>query len=150
MYCSCNQGNATPSDFSAFMILHTKTNMHSVLKRSAKASDNAFEFAYEINLATDAIEWYGNIADRLGYPRSEFPKTLAAWVMIIHPEDGHAVCDKMHRHLKHQDPYCEIYRVLSKTGDFIYITDFGTALPDRSGSPSKWVGLMRISENPTP
>jgi PAS domain S-box-containing protein len=132
------------------MTFFTKTTKQCELKQSVQLKDNTFEFAYEINLATDAIEWYGNIADRLGYPRSEFPKTLSAWVTIIHPEDGRAVRDKMCRHLKDQDPYYEIYRVLRKDGEFIYITDFGTALQHQSGSPSKWVGLMRISESPAP
>ncbi len=112
------------------------------------ASKTNFERAYELDLSTDKIEWFGNRTGRLGYSRSELPKTLTAGEELIHPDDYRHVREKIQLHLKTQEPYFEMYRVQQKSGEFIYVIDFGTALRDHRGVPSKWIGLMQISEKP--
>ena len=129
----------------------TKRVMKDTFPRSvqhiSRQPETAFEFAYEWNTRTGGIEWYGNIGDRLGYPREELPATLADWERLVHPDDCPGTRDKRREQLSRQESFFEMYRVRCHNGRFVFVTEFGTALQFISNSCSKWVGLMRIADS---
>jgi two-component system, cell cycle sensor histidine kinase and response regulator CckA len=105
------------------------------------ASESVSDLIYEWDLATNDLQWFGNIDQQLGYSPREFPRTIAAWKAMIHPEDRDRVTAAITRHLATRHPFCEEYRVLGKDGVYRYWTDRGTAIWDGQGRPRRLIGV---------
>ena len=125
--------------------LHERFLAQKALKESEErfriAARSASDLIYEWNISSGGLEWFGNIDEQLGYDQGELPRTLAGWEKIIHPNDHDRVMAAVKRHLKTRKPYFEEYRVQRKDGSWLYWTERGTALWDKNGNPSKWIGV---------
>ena len=106
--------------------------------------DIIFDFAYEWDIVSDRLEWYGKVHERLGYVQAEFPSTLKEWQKIIHPDDIEQVKKAIHLQLKTGELYLLEYWVQRKDGNFTSVIDYGTALSNNSGTPYEWVGVMKV------
>ncbi len=104
-----------------------------------------FRLAYEWDIITDTIDWYGRISEELGYSETDFPVTLQEWQNIIHPDEYNLIKRKMQYHLKAQEQYLVEYRVRRKNGDYVYVLDTGTALRNDYDTPYKFTGVMHLS-----
>ncbi len=104
-----------------------------------------FRLAYEWNIITNTIDWYGRIFEELGYAQADFPATLQEWHNIIHPDACNLVRKRLHYHLKAQEPYLVEYRVRRKNGNYMYVLDTGTALRNDFDTPYKFTGVMHLS-----
>jgi len=131
---------------SVFDIRRAKT-FPETINHNHRSTEVNSEFAYEWDIVTDSIEWYGEINKTLGYPKIESPRTLHEWMKIIHPDDYEHVKNTIHQHLKTQGLYQEKYRVQRRDGSFLYITDYGTAFRNNELTPYKLVGLMKLSDS---
>lgn len=104
-----------------------------------------FGLAYEWDIVTDTIDWYGSIYEKLGYPKTDFPATLPAWYAMIHPDERIYVENRLYYHLKTKEPYWADYRVRRKNGGYVYVLDTGTALRNDSDTPYKFAGVIHLS-----
>jgi len=103
------------------------------------------EYGYEWNLITDSISWMGKLYKKLGYEKSNFPKTLRAWEdEMIHPADCQKVKKERYQHLKTGDIFHIKYRVKKQNGKYISLSAQGKATLNSQGTPYKWKGSMRI------
>ncbi len=106
------------------------------------AASCATDLIYEWDIFNGRLEWFGNIDEQLGYLPGEFPRTLAAWEKIVHPDDLERVMAAVEQHLQAGKPYSEEYRVQRKDGIYIYWAERGTALRDEKGNSYKWIGAV--------
>jgi len=105
------------------------------------AAKTASDLIRELDIETGRLEWYGDVAGKLGYKQDEFPRTQEAWESIIHPDDYPRVINELEKHLKEGQPYNTEYRVRSKDGDFLYWSDSVTTILDREGKPDRMIGV---------
>jgi len=103
-----------------------------------------FECAYELNIISDTLEWYGGFHNQLGYKQHETPLSSEKWEKIIHPEDRTAVRKEMQRSMKFENIYMLHYRIVTKNGGTVRVTDSGTILRNSSGTPYKCVGIKKF------
>jgi hypothetical protein len=104
--------------------------------------------AYEWDIINGKIEWFGKIAEQFGFKSNEFIKTQEAWVENIYPADRGKIYSEISRHLKSNDTFLCFYRVWHKYGKLVYVEDLATTLRNESGTPYKWLGLMRLAKKP--
>jgi PAS domain S-box-containing protein len=82
----------------------------------------------------------------LGYKEGELPRNMTVWRRLTHPDDLPWVMETLWAHLK--DPtdslYRFDYRVLSKSGEWRWIANYGKAVAwDAKGKPTRMVGMHR-------
>ena len=109
--------------------------------RSRLAAECASDLIYEWHVSSGRLEWFGDIDGRLGYAPGAFPRTLAAWEAIIHPEDRARVLEALERHQEAGSLFVEEYRVLSRDGRELVWLDRGMPLAHGSGAPTTFVGV---------
>jgi hypothetical protein len=103
-----------------------------------------FDIAYEWDVRTGKMEWYGDIAARLGSPYP--PETRKSWFKIIHASDRRHVCTKISSNIKKHIPYFEAYRLVHAQGYALPVIDFGTAVHNDDNKPLKWIGLLAFTD----
>jgi PAS domain S-box-containing protein len=81
----------------------------------------------------------------LGYEVGELPGHASTWEALVHPEDKPWVIDLLQQHmLDGQYPYKFDYRMLTKSGDWKWIANYGKVVSrDQDGLPLRMVGIHR-------
>ncbi|MFA5352611.1 MAG: PAS domain S-box protein [Thermodesulfovibrionales bacterium] len=115
-------------------------NLHRSEERFRVAAESTTDFIWEWDIAQGSLDWYGAVDAYLGYAPEEFPRTLKAWDLIVHPEDYKRIIASLEEHLRMHRPYREEYRVVRKDGSLCFWLDRGTALFDGEGRPYRMVG----------
>lgn len=110
-------------------------------ERFRVAVQSASHLVCDWDIATGAMEWFGNVDAILGYPPGEFPRTVQAWEQAIHPDDRARVMSAMRHHLRTGAPYAEEYQIRRTDGSYLYWVDRGTALRGADGTPVRWIGV---------
>jgi len=110
-------------------------------ERFKNAAECASDLIYEWDTSTDHLEWYGDIDAALGYAAGEFPRTIEAWLAIIHPDDAPRLAAQVEHHQESCDPIETEYRIGHKDGTWRHWTDRGTAVVDENGIPRKYIGV---------
>jgi PAS domain S-box-containing protein len=110
-------------------------------ERFRLAAESLSDVIYEWDIGSN-VQWFGNIDELLGYAPGEFPRTLEAWLDLLHPEDRAQVWGAVERHLRDETAYNIEYRVRHKCGDWRHWLDRGAALRDASGHPYRWIGAV--------
>lgn len=110
-------------------------------ERFRHAAGIVSDLIYEWDVATDHLEWFGDIDACLGFEPGEIPRTIEAWIGLIHPEDRARLADAVERHRTSTQPIFEEYRIENKAGEWLYWTDRGTPILDLCGRPVRWVGV---------
>ena len=118
-----------------------ETNLQVAEERFRVAAQSLSDVLYEWDIRS-SVEWFGNIDGLLGYAPGEFPRTLEAWVDILHPEDRDRVWRAVDRQLRGEAPYDIEYRVRREDGGWRHWLARGTALRDASGTPYRWIGAI--------
>jgi len=110
-------------------------------KRFRIAAESASDLIYEWDVATDHLEWFGDIDKVLGYEPGQFDRTIEAWLGLIHPDDQDRLAAAVNHHRKTGDPLHIEYSIRRKDGTWRYWTDRGAALVDQAGKPYKLIGV---------
>ncbi|MBN1796772.1 MAG: PAS domain S-box protein [Sedimentisphaerales bacterium] len=103
-------------------------------------SEVTTDLIYEWDVATDHLEWFGDIDKALGYEKGEIRQSIGGWIKLIHPEDSKRLADSVELHRTKTELICEEYRVLKKDGTWAYWEDRGSPIIDENGKPIKWIG----------
>jgi PAS domain S-box-containing protein len=105
------------------------------------AAQSLSDVVYEWDMG-GSVQWFGNIDELLGYAPGEFPRTLEAWMDILHPEDQDRVWTAVEKHLRSEIAYEIEYRVRHNNGAWRHWLARGSVLRDTSGKPYRWVGAV--------
>ena len=114
-------------------------------ERLQLALDASGDGLWDWNIVTGEIYTSSRWLQMLGYGENETPKSMEAWFALIHPYDRFWVADLLQKHLQdHQIPYHFDYRVLAKSGQYVWISNFGKVVQwDKAGQPVRMSGTHR-------
>ena len=105
------------------------------------AGKAAYDLIYEWDVASDALEWFGDVDGLLGYRKGEISRDINAWLDLINPEDRVKLENAVELHKTSTEPIQYEYRVRHKDGTYRHWNDHGLPLIDDKGYPYKWVGV---------
>ena len=111
------------------------------MERFRLAAESATDLIWEWDIDAGVVTWFGAVDALLGYGQGKFPRTLAAWEEILHPDDHDRVMDALHKHLADGFPYSVEYRVRRKDGSLVFWTEKGIATEPEKGGNRKMVGV---------
>jgi PAS domain S-box-containing protein len=100
------------------------------------------DILYEWNIKTGSIQWFGDIDSRLGYENGTFPRTLAAFLKHVHPEDVNNVQAVATNGLKLHQKWQGEYRIINKDGVDLNWYGTGIGIYNQEGNPIKVVGAV--------
>jgi len=93
------------------------------------------------------VRWSQEFRHMLGFSdENDFPNTLYSWSDRIHPEDKEMVFNAILVHLNDytgKTPFDIEYRIMMKSGEYLYFHAFGTTLRDNAGVPRRVAGAVR-------
>jgi PAS domain S-box-containing protein len=110
-------------------------------ERLRAAGKAAYDLIYEWDVASDALEWFGDIDGLLGYRKGEKSRDIKMWLDLIHPEDKVKLGNAVELHRTSTEPIKYEYRVRQKDGTYRHWKDHGLPLFDDKGRPYKWIGV---------
>ena len=110
-------------------------------ERLRTAGKAAYDLIFEWDVASDILEWIGNIDGLLGYGEGEISRDITAWLDLIHPEDRATLENAVERHRISTEPIQYEYRIRHKDGAYRYWNDHALPLLDDKGRPYKWIGV---------
>ncbi len=111
----------------------------------ALALEGSGDGLWDWNIATGEMYYNQGWLGILGYEAQEIPTTVKAWLNLIHPDDLPWVWERLHQHLQNsQVSYHFDYRLLAKSGEYIWISNFGKVVQwDKRGNPLRMAGTHR-------
>jgi PAS domain S-box-containing protein len=77
-----------------------------------------------------------------GYEPEEWIADIDLWERMIHPEDRERVLEEYTRTYAAQEPSFSEYRIITKDGRIIWVSDETRLIRDRNGKPLFWQGVM--------
>jgi PAS domain S-box-containing protein len=77
-----------------------------------------------------------------GYEPKEWIANPGLWSMILHPDDREQVLEEYTRTFTAQMPSISEYRLLTKDGRIIWVSDETRLIRDKQGKPLFWQGVM--------
>ncbi len=101
----------------------------------------AYDLIYEWDVASDSLEWFGDVDGLLGYEQGVISRNIEAWLGLIHTDDKAKLADAVELHRRSTEPIHYEYRVRHRDGTFRTWIDHALPLLDDQGLPCKWVGV---------
>jgi PAS domain S-box-containing protein len=116
--------------------------LHLAEQRFRVAAESISDVIYDWDVATNRVDWFGDIDRLLGYDPGAFPRMRDAWSQRLHPEDHDRVMARLERCLETGDAFDGEYRIACKDGGYRVWCDNGRAVFDRNGKPWRWFGAI--------
>ncbi len=115
----------------------------SELSRLRAAVEASGDIVYDWDLATNSMNWMGPAAALFDLAGSSLPRTADDFHSLISPEDLPRRMRSLSEHLAGAARYdCE-YRIRNEHGEFEWVHDRGAVEHSVSGTPARFVGLLR-------
>ena len=105
------------------------------------AGQAAYDLIYEWDVESDALEWFGDVDEMLGFEEGALSRDIAAWLALIHPADAGQLADAVERHKTSADPIQYQYRIRHRDGSYRYWDDYALPMLDEQQRPYKWIGV---------
>ena len=102
-----------------------------------------FDVLYDWNIQTGAVYFSEQLDEMLGLPPGAFPRSLAAWLERIHPDDHDAATTALWESVAHGRSYATEYRLRREDGTWATVSDKGVIQLDQAGQPANMIGAMR-------
>jgi diguanylate cyclase (GGDEF)-like protein/PAS domain S-box-containing protein len=122
------------------------TDVNATLRTSEErfriAAASAGDVIYEWEIGGDAVVWFGDIDGLLGHAPGAFPRTHAAWMAALHPDDRDRAAAALRGHMDDGEPYVVEYRIARSDGRWLYWTDRGSAVRDAAGKALRLIGAI--------
>ena len=81
-----------------------------------------------------SIDFFDDKIEQItGYRKEEFLSRRKSWYDLVYPEDRRYASDKLKQALRTDNSYIREYRVLSKSGDIIWVQDGGQIIYGENG-----------------
>lgn len=107
------------------------------------AGQVAYDLIYEWDVATDRLQWFGNIDGFLGFEPGEISENIEAWLSLIHPEDRQAMREAVELHRVSTQELNYEYRIQAKDGSYQYWSDRALPITNSTSRPQHWIGVCR-------
>ncbi len=78
----------------------------------------------------------------IGYTPDEWVVNNDLWTKVIHPDDRERVLAEYRRCYEKVEPFSAEYRIISKTGQIVWVRDEAVLIRDQTGRPMFWQGIM--------
>ncbi|BDY05738.1 EAL domain-containing protein [Ferrimonas sp. YFM] len=140
------QGEAVLLRGLAMDITERKNTQQAVKDSEARlqiAGQVAYDLIYEWDVATDELQWFGNIDNFLGFEHGEISENIEAWLDLIHPDDRQALSTAVELHRTSTQELNYEYRIQQKDGQYQYWSDRALPIIDETGKPCRWIGVCR-------
>ena len=98
---------------------------------------------WDWNLVADRITYSIRWVEMLGYNMEDISSDTSFWKSHLHPDDRKTVLKNLERHLTGKtSEYFQEYRMLTKSGNYIWIRDHGKVIHrDAEGKPKRAIGI---------
>ena len=97
---------------------------------------------YEWDLEAGTLEWDGSTGGPAAFDAADLPKTIDAWVEMLHPDDRERVAAAVEQHLESQArEFNEEYRIRHPDGSYRVWLDRGMVARGRDGHLVRWIGM---------
>jgi two-component system sensor kinase FixL len=128
-------------DVTAQRELQEKTaELHQSEERFRFVAQATSDLIYEWDIASDRLNWFGDIDGALGFKQGEFLRTIKAWAGRIHPDDKAGVAGCVSGDREFVRSIQEEYRIQRKDGSWCYWSEHALPVLNSKGHPRKWIG----------
>lgn len=105
--------------------------------------DNSVDGYWIWYVKQDIIEWSARTCEMTGVDPAQTPRSMDAFVQLVHPQDRDRVWQAVNNHLQHGAPYAGIeMRLRNPSGRYGHFMASGQALRDEAGQAMILVGSL--------
>jgi PAS domain S-box-containing protein len=101
------------------------------------------EVLYQHRFPEDDLTWEGNTLKILGWEPAEMPRTSAAWLELVHPDEREHVMAAYSKAIRDGGLYHDEYRFQAKGGHYVWIRDRGVMSKDSEDGTITVDGVMQ-------
>jgi PAS domain S-box-containing protein len=112
-------------------------------ERYLLALESSTEGLWDWDLLSDTVFYSKRFREILGVSLEEFPDTVESFRSRLHPEDADATRTAIERHLKERVPLNVEYRLLTKSGTYLWFSARGQAVWDAVGNAVRMSGWIQ-------
>jgi PAS domain S-box-containing protein len=98
---------------------------------------------WDWDLLSDTVFYSDRFREILGYSSEEFPGTMDSFRSRLHPEDAEPIWAAIKRHLQAHVPYKVEYRLLKKSGEYLWFLARGQAIWNAEGKAIRMSGSIQ-------
>jgi diguanylate cyclase (GGDEF)-like protein/PAS domain S-box-containing protein len=102
----------------------------------------AVTYIDHIDETSSAIYMSPQAEEMLGYSIEEWLQDPELWIKILHPEDKEGVLAEAWRTNETGDPFRMEYRLISKSGNVVWVRDEAVLVKGEVDGPSVWQGVL--------
>jgi PAS domain S-box-containing protein len=118
-----------------------ETALRESSERLQMAMNAAKIYSWEMNLATEQLEWSNNVERVIGF---QLPSDFAALNSLVHPEDREETAKLIAQAINAGEDYESEFRLVNpKSGEIVWVRGQGILLKDARNSPPRFVGITQ-------
>jgi diguanylate cyclase (GGDEF)-like protein/PAS domain S-box-containing protein len=102
----------------------------------------AVTYIDQIDETSSAVYMSPQAEEMLGYTAEEWLQDPELWIKILHPEDKERVVAEDRRTNETGDPFKMEYRLISKSGNVVWVRDEAVLVKGEEDGPSVWQGVL--------
>ena len=98
---------------------------------------------WDWTISSNTLFWSPRFKEILGYSDDEIDMSLDKWSSLVHPDSREATRAALRDHLREDLPYDIEYRILHKSGEYIWLRSRGKAVRDENGRALRMAGSIK-------
>jgi diguanylate cyclase (GGDEF)-like protein/PAS domain S-box-containing protein len=102
----------------------------------------AVTYIDRIDEVNSAVYMSPQVEEMLGYTPEKWLEDPEFLIKILHPDDKERILAEARRTNETGDPFGEEYRVISKSGHVVWVSDEAGLVKDHEGTPLFWQGVV--------
>ncbi|MBI9077106.1 MAG: response regulator [Desulfatibacillum sp.] len=109
-------------------------------ERFRMVAEATTDLIYEWEPDSDAVKWFGDIDNALGFAHGEFPPTVRAWTKQIHGDDQKKLFALKNTPVQEAGPILDQYRIAMADGSWRHWVDKVVPADTGEGRVTRWIG----------
>jgi two-component system sensor histidine kinase/response regulator len=122
-------------------LAQTRTQLSEAEERLRLTLRSSGVAVWSWDIATDSIDADANSALMFGYPIGQFPRTIEAFGLLLHPDDRERVQGELAASVERGVEYSSEFRIVRPDGTVGYLVSRGKPYLDEAGRPAKLTGV---------
>jgi PAS domain S-box-containing protein len=122
-------------------VVSEEPSSSNVTKLSETLATYPSHYHFEWDIATDQVEWAGDIDGLLGLKQGEFPRNAQGMSEFLHSDDRNRFLDAVIATMATDTPFKQVYRLRRNDGEYITVLSQGKILKNDEGIPVRWIGV---------
>jgi chemotaxis protein methyltransferase CheR len=116
-------------------------------KRYLQALERSTDGLWDLDMKSKTVFYSDRFLEILGFSPDDFPETMDSFFSRLHPDDANATRTAIELHLKERVPYHVEYRLLTKSGTYLWFLARGQAIWDSAGDAVHMSGWIQDITN---